>query len=157
MNDTAMTYEVPKAFPGVLPDAELKGKQIHISTSKGDIVFEVLADEAPKAASNMIALSRSGFYDGLTFHRVVPDFVIQGGDPVGDGTGHATRVRPEQSATGTLHVQRWRPESRATPLGDSVASVVFALETNHARHQGTSPNPRRHEQGNDRHARQGRR
>lgn len=85
-NPTTM-YEVPKAFPGILPDAELKGKNVRISTPKGDIVFEVLADEAPKAASNMIALARSGFYDGLTFHRVVQNFVIQGGDPTGNGSG----------------------------------------------------------------------
>lgn len=85
-NPTTM-YEVPKAFPGILPDAELKGKDVRITTSKGDIVFEVLADEAPKAASNMIALARSGFYDGLTFHRVVANFVIQGGDPTGNGSG----------------------------------------------------------------------
>jgi peptidyl-prolyl cis-trans isomerase B (cyclophilin B) len=86
-DDTTMDYQVPKAFPGILPDAELKGKQIRIATTKGEIVFEVLADEAPKAASNMIALARAGYYDGITFHRVVPDFVIQGGDPTGTGTG----------------------------------------------------------------------
>jgi cyclophilin family peptidyl-prolyl cis-trans isomerase len=85
-NPTAM-YEVPKKFPGILPDAELKGKNVRISTSKGDIVLEVLADEAPKAASNMVALARSGFYDGLSFHRVVPGFVVQGGDPTGNGSG----------------------------------------------------------------------
>ncbi len=88
MNDTSMpTYEVPTAFPGILSDEELKGKQVRLRTTKGEIVFEVLADEAPKAASNMIALARSGYYDGLTFHRVVPDFVIQGGDPTGNGAG----------------------------------------------------------------------
>jgi peptidyl-prolyl cis-trans isomerase B (cyclophilin B) len=86
-DDTTMEYQIPKAFPGILPDAELKGKQIRIATTKGEIVFEVLADEAPKAASNMIALARAGYYDGITFHRVVPDFVIQGGDPTGTGSG----------------------------------------------------------------------
>jgi cyclophilin family peptidyl-prolyl cis-trans isomerase len=81
------TWERPTEFPGVLPDAELRGKQARLSTSKGEIVFELLADEGPKAASNFIALARSGYYDGLTFHRVVPGFVIQGGDPDGNGTG----------------------------------------------------------------------
>jgi cyclophilin family peptidyl-prolyl cis-trans isomerase len=78
---------VPTKFPGVLSDAELAGKQARVGTDKGDIVFEILGDEGPKAASNFIALAESGYYDGLTFHRVVPGFVIQGGDPKGDGTG----------------------------------------------------------------------
>jgi cyclophilin family peptidyl-prolyl cis-trans isomerase len=78
---------VPKSFPGVLPAAEMAGKQARIMTTKGEIVFEILGDEGPKAASNFIALAKSGYYDGLKFHRVVPGFVIQGGDPKGDGTG----------------------------------------------------------------------
>lgn len=85
--DEVMEWEIPTSFPGVLPDGEIQGKQIRISTAKGDIVFELYPDEAPKAVSNMVALARSGYYDGLTFHRVVPGFVIQGGDPKGNGTG----------------------------------------------------------------------
>ena len=78
---------VPTSFSGVLSPEELTGKQAVITTSKGEIVFEILGQEGPKAASNFIALARSGFYDGLTFHRVVPGFVAQGGDPDGNGTG----------------------------------------------------------------------
>lgn len=77
----------PTAFPGVLPQAEISGKIVRIATPKGEIVFELLDGEAPKTVSNFVALAKSGFYDGLTFHRVVPGFVIQGGDPVGNGTG----------------------------------------------------------------------
>jgi cyclophilin family peptidyl-prolyl cis-trans isomerase len=77
----------PAAFPGILPAAELSGKQAVITTDKGTIVFQILDSEGPRAASNFIALARSGFYDGLTFHRVVSGFVIQGGDPLGNGTG----------------------------------------------------------------------
>jgi len=73
-------------FPGVLPDSELKDKKIVIQTAKGDIEFEILPD-APKAASNFIFLTKQGFYDGLIFHRVEPGFVVQGGDPNGNGTG----------------------------------------------------------------------
>ncbi len=72
----------PTSFPGVLPESERLGKEAVITTDKGRIVFEILGDVAPKAASNFIALARSGFYDGLRFHRVVPGFVIQGGDPL---------------------------------------------------------------------------
>jgi len=54
---------------------------------KGDIVVELFAEKAPKTVNNIVFLANHGFYDGLTFHRVVPGFVIQGGDPLGTGTG----------------------------------------------------------------------
>jgi cyclophilin family peptidyl-prolyl cis-trans isomerase len=72
--------------PTVLPVSERTNKEAVIETNKGTIVFELLPD-APLAASNFIELAKGGFYDGLTFHRVVPDFVIQGGDPQGTGAG----------------------------------------------------------------------
>ncbi len=72
--------------PTILPEAERSGKQAVIETAKGTIVFDLLPD-APLTASNFITLAKGGFYDGLTFHRVVPDFVIQGGDPNGNGMG----------------------------------------------------------------------
>ncbi|MFA5129754.1 MAG: peptidylprolyl isomerase [Patescibacteria group bacterium] len=74
------------AFPGVLPK-EQTDKRVRITTDKGDIVFDLLPDEGPKAASNFVYLVQHKFYDGLTFHRVEQHFVIQGGDPKGDGTG----------------------------------------------------------------------
>ncbi|MCB0196156.1 MAG: peptidylprolyl isomerase [Anaerolineae bacterium] len=58
-----------------------------IQTSKGDIVVSLNAAEAPEHVNNFIFLSNQGFYDGLTFHRVEPGFVIQGGDPLGTGNG----------------------------------------------------------------------
>ncbi len=58
-----------------------------IATDKGTIVLELFSGEAPGTVSNFTKLARSGFYDGLTFHRVIPNFVIQGGCPQGDGTG----------------------------------------------------------------------
>ncbi len=73
-------------FPGVYPEDQLQGKKAVIETNKGIIEFEIYPD-SPKAASNFIFLSQDKFYDGLTFHRVEPGFVIQGGDPVGNGTG----------------------------------------------------------------------
>ncbi len=73
-------------FPGVYSAAELASKKAVIQTTKGNIEFEIFPD-VPKAASNFIFLTNEGFYNGLTFHRVEPGFVIQGGDPVGNGTG----------------------------------------------------------------------
>ncbi len=58
-----------------------------IKTNYGDIEVNLFEDSAPKTVNNFVFLSEEDFYDGLTFHRVVPGFVIQGGDPEGDGTG----------------------------------------------------------------------
>jgi cyclophilin family peptidyl-prolyl cis-trans isomerase len=58
-----------------------------ISTDKGDIVFTFYPEDAPQHAAAFIKLARAGYYDGLTFHRVEPGFVIQGGCPDGNGTG----------------------------------------------------------------------
>jgi peptidyl-prolyl cis-trans isomerase B (cyclophilin B) len=58
-----------------------------IQTMKGKIEVELFADKAPITVANFVNLSDRGFYDGLTFHRVIQNFMIQGGDPSGDGTG----------------------------------------------------------------------
>ena len=74
-------------FPGILPDDKIKNKKAVITTNKGVIEFELYANKAPKTVSNFVYLAENKFYDGLTFHRVEPGFVIQGGDPNGTGTG----------------------------------------------------------------------
>jgi len=56
-------------------------------TEKGDFVIELFADQAPKTVNNFVFLAREKFYDGVTFHRVIKDFMVQGGDPTGTGTG----------------------------------------------------------------------
>ncbi len=58
-----------------------------LSTDKGDIVVDLFADKAPKTVNNFVFLARQGFYDGTIFHRVIDDFMVQGGDPTGTGTG----------------------------------------------------------------------
>jgi cyclophilin family peptidyl-prolyl cis-trans isomerase len=58
-----------------------------IKTNKGDIHLQLNPSEAPLTVNNFVALAREGYYDGVTFHRVVPRFVIQGGDPTGTGSG----------------------------------------------------------------------
>ena len=58
-----------------------------LQTSEGAIEVELFPDDAPKTVENFEKLSREGFYDGVIFHRVIPDFMIQGGDPTGTGTG----------------------------------------------------------------------
>jgi peptidyl-prolyl cis-trans isomerase B (cyclophilin B) len=64
-------------------------KQATIETNKGTIVAELYEKEAPGTVANFEKLANSGFYDGVKFHRVIPDFVVQGGDPYSKGGEHA--------------------------------------------------------------------
>jgi peptidyl-prolyl cis-trans isomerase B (cyclophilin B) len=58
-----------------------------LKTNHGTIRVELFDDDAPKTVANFLKLARDGFYDGVIFHRVIPDFMIQGGDPTGTGSG----------------------------------------------------------------------
>ena len=69
----------PASKPGIM--------KIKIETSQGDIYADLYAGEVSRTVENFTALSRKGFYDGLIFHRVIPDFMIQTGDPTGTGKG----------------------------------------------------------------------
>ncbi len=73
--------------PTTEPPAAAQQAVVTIATAKGTIEITVDAALGPKAAGNFIALASCGFYDGVVFHRLVPDFVIQGGDPTGTGSG----------------------------------------------------------------------
>lgn len=73
--------------PEILPAKEIAKKQIRLTTDKGEIVFELFDDTAPLTVSNFVYLANQGYYNGLTFHRREEGFVIQGGDPSGNGTG----------------------------------------------------------------------
>ena len=76
---------------GFVPHIQPKGAPVatkaNMETSKGTIVLELFPDDAPKTVENFVKLSNDGYYDGLIFHRVIPDFMIQGGCPQGTGTG----------------------------------------------------------------------
>ena len=63
------------------------GPQAIIQTNHGDITVGLFKDLAPKAVENFMTLAQQGYYDNVTFHRVIPDFMIQGGDPTGTGMG----------------------------------------------------------------------
>jgi cyclophilin family peptidyl-prolyl cis-trans isomerase len=69
------------------PEAEGKDPLAVLETDKGTITIRLFRKYAPQTVANFVELSKSGFYNGLTFHRVEPGFVIQGGDPNGNGTG----------------------------------------------------------------------
>ena len=61
--------------------------EMTMTTNKGDIVFEMFDEDSPKTVGNMRELAEKGFYDGLSFHRIIKDFMVQGGCPQGTGTG----------------------------------------------------------------------
>ena len=92
------TTDIPESSPSAQsagkystpPENTLKPKakyQAILSTEAGEITIDLFAEETPAAVNNFVFLSREGFYDGTVFHRVIKDFMIQGGDPNGDGTG----------------------------------------------------------------------
>ncbi len=83
--------QAKKGYDGKL----LAGKvNVVLHTTKGDVSIELDADVAPKTVTNFVTLAKAGFYDGLLFHRVIPNFMIQGGDPKGDGTGGQSLFGP---------------------------------------------------------------
>jgi peptidyl-prolyl cis-trans isomerase B (cyclophilin B) len=78
-----------------------------IKTAKGNINIDFFDKDAPKTVANFIQLARSGFYNGLKFHRVIPNFMIQGGCPQGDGTGGPgysiqCEINPNRHLAGSL-------------------------------------------------------
>ena len=80
---------MPKSYtspPNMVIDPK-KNYTATIVTPKGDIVVQLFASEAPKTVNNFVFLARDGFYDGVTFHRVIKGFMAQGGDPTGTGRG----------------------------------------------------------------------
>jgi cyclophilin family peptidyl-prolyl cis-trans isomerase len=85
----ALTYEVSVSGVAGLSAQVLQGNRgLKMSVAgRGDMTFALFEDQAPDTTARIIELAESGFYDGLTFHRVIKDFMIQGGDPKGDGTG----------------------------------------------------------------------
>ena len=63
------------------------GPKATIKTNQGEIIIQLFAAEAKKTVQNFVELAKKGYYNGVTFHRVIPDFMIQGGDPTGTGAG----------------------------------------------------------------------
>ena len=96
---------------------------IKMQTSQGEIHIELFEDEAPNTVANMIELSEQGFYDGLVFHRVINDFMIQGGCPHGKGTGGpGYRFRDEchpdrrHDGSGVLSMANAGPNTNGSPV-----------------------------------------
>ncbi|MEJ2011455.1 MAG: peptidylprolyl isomerase [Anaerolineales bacterium] len=80
---------MPKTYaaPPELTIDPAKTYLAHIKTDAGEMVVELFAAQAPRTVNNFVFLAREGFYDGVIFHRVISDFMVQGGDPTGTGSG----------------------------------------------------------------------
>jgi len=88
---SALADDPPAETPNAEAEAQVaEGENMKVAvieTTMGDITVQLLPDVAPKAVENFIGLSKRGYYDGVIFHRVIKDFMIQGGDPTGTGYG----------------------------------------------------------------------
>ncbi len=113
----------PKQWPHP-PDMKIDVKKSYtatIETDRGSIEIELYPQDAPKTVNNFVFLSREGFYDGVIFHRVIADFVIQGGDPTGSGRGgpgyrfeDETSGNPRKHGTGSLSMANAGPNTNGS-------------------------------------------
>ncbi|NOT29228.1 MAG: peptidylprolyl isomerase [Planctomycetes bacterium] len=118
-----------------LPSSELAKYWVLLSTNRGDILVEFWPDVAPGHVRNFLDLSSSGFYDGTTFHRVIPGFMVQGGDPDGTGSGGGTRrlkaeFNAKKHVRGVLSAARQGTPNVAgpdDPLKDTANSQFFIM------------------------------
>jgi len=99
-----------------------------LETEKGTIKFELYEKEAPITTKNFIDLTQKGFYDGLTFHRVEPKFVIQGGDPRGDGTGGSGKTIPLEIAPSLTHKKGAVGMARSEDPNSASSQFYICLE-----------------------------
>ncbi len=97
-------------------------------TTKGVFKAEIYTDKAPITGANFISLVKSGFYNGLTFHRYVPGFVIQGGDPKGDGTGGSNQTIPLEVRPDLKHVAGALGMARASDPNSASSQFYVALQ-----------------------------
>lgn len=97
-------FVVAAALVVPLTAAQAQGISAVITTNKGDIELDLNERAAPTTVANFVNLAKRGFYDGLTFHRVEPQFMIQGGDPLGTGSG-----TPGYRFSGETHLRHNRP------------------------------------------------
>ncbi|MFV2041111.1 MAG: peptidylprolyl isomerase, partial [Candidatus Hydrothermarchaeales archaeon] len=109
----------------------IKNPTAVIVTNKGEFKFELFQDGAPITVENFIGLAESGFYDGLTFHRYEPGFVIQGGDPRGDGTGGSNKMIPLEVSPELTHVKGAIGMARSQDPNSASSQFYVTLEPSH--------------------------
>jgi cyclophilin family peptidyl-prolyl cis-trans isomerase len=110
--------------------------QATLHTSHGTIVLELFDEDAPKTVENFRTLAADGFYDGLIFHRVIPDFMIQGGCPQGTGTGgpgytFEDEINPHKIVRGTLAMANAGPNTNGSQFFLVTADATPWLDGKH--------------------------
>ena len=110
---------------------KMANKIATIETGKGAIKIELYEDKAPITAKNFIELASSGFYDGLAFHRYEPGFVIQGGDPKGDGTGGSGKRIPLELNPDLTHAKGAVAMARTQDPNSATSQFYITLEDAH--------------------------
>jgi cyclophilin family peptidyl-prolyl cis-trans isomerase len=123
------TGSCPTAQPAALPAGETR--TVTIATDLGDMKLKIQGDLSPIAAGNFVALAECGFYDGVVFHRVVPQFVIQGGDPTGTGSGGPGYTIQDEPVT--TQYSRGTVAMARTQAPNSVGSQFFIVLDDGAR------------------------
>lgn len=108
------------------PVSEAQKTVLVIKTTKGPITVELFDDKTPVTAGNFLLLAEKGFYNGLTFHRVVPDFVIQGGDPNGNGSGGPGFTIPDETGKGPT-LERGSLSMAKSSAPNSAGSQFFVI------------------------------
>ena len=106
-------------------------RAIVFETAKGTIRAEVYTGYTPLTAQNFITLVNAGFYDGLTFHRYVPGFIVQGGDPNGDGTGGSGTRIPLEIDSRITHVKGTLGMARGADLNSASSQFYITLDAAH--------------------------
>ena len=119
----------PTAQPAPLPAGETR--TVTITTDLGNMTVKIQSDLSPIAAGNFVALADCGFYDGVVFHRVVPRFVIQGGDPTGTGSGGPGYTIEDEPVT--TQYSRGTVAMARTQAPNSVGSQFFIVLDDEAR------------------------
>jgi cyclophilin family peptidyl-prolyl cis-trans isomerase len=102
-----------------------------ITTNKGEFRFELYQKRAPISVANFVELSESGFYEDLTFHRYEPGFVIQGGDPRGDGTGGSDKKIPLETHQELTHVAGAVGMARSQDPNSATSQFYVTLAPSH--------------------------
>ena len=118
------TPEKESTMPEPLP-------QVTLETTKGKIVLELAEDDAPNTVANFISLAEKGFYNGLTFHRVIPDFMIQGGDPTGTGSGGPGYVIADEFSPRLKHARGVISMANAGPNTGGSQFFITHVEAPH--------------------------
>ena len=114
-----------------------KKYHVKMETNRGVIELDLFPEHAPKTVNNFVFLVNEGFYDGITFHRVIPNFVIQGGDPAGNGTGgpgykfeDEVRNNPLMHERGVISMANAGPNTNGSQFFITVAATPW-LTGNH--------------------------